>query len=351
MSGTVNISRDLFDHPAFKDAAFSEREAWLWIIMEAAWKPRQRRVGHLVICIERGQLAVSIRFMAEAWGWTAAKVQRYVERLKKLKMICTKADTGLTVITVCNYDKFQNCAKASDTGPIQDRYTSDTNEKKEVIREEEGSEAIASDASVDFAKQLFDRGVAFLSRHGCADRKARSVIGKWRKAYQDTDIFDAFSACSKQGVIDPVPWITARLGGKGKINGDRSDRSKSRMDAFVSGAGSASGMDRRPHRDPSQPLLAGGRPSGTDGGARPRLGGCAGRVSEGSDPGGLPEAHADQQKKADAGGNLSALGGSHAEAAPCFTGYAGTSAAREMQPGSGGEDHAGSRIPAQAVWR
>ena len=135
-AGTVNISRDLFDHCAFRDAPFSEREAWLWIIMEAAWKPRHRRVGHIVISIDRGQLAVSVRFMAEAWGWTAARVQRYVERLKKLKMICVKTDTGLTVITVCNYDKFQTKAKAADTGPIQDRYRTDTNEKKDARREE-----------------------------------------------------------------------------------------------------------------------------------------------------------------------------------------------------------------------
>jgi hypothetical protein len=135
-AGTVNISRDLFDHCAFRDAPFSEREAWLWIIMEAAWKPRQRRVGHIVISIDRGQLAVSVRFMAEAWGWTAAKVQRYVERLKKLEMICAETDTGLTVITVCNYDKFQTKAKATDTGPIQGRYRADTNENKDEIRKE-----------------------------------------------------------------------------------------------------------------------------------------------------------------------------------------------------------------------
>ena len=62
MSGTVNIARDLFDHPAFKAAPFSEREAWLWIIMEASWKPRQKRIGHIVVEVGRGQLAASIRY-------------------------------------------------------------------------------------------------------------------------------------------------------------------------------------------------------------------------------------------------------------------------------------------------
>jgi len=247
----------MFDHPAFKAAPFSEREAWLWIIMEASWKPRQKRIGHIVVEVGRGQLAASIRFMAEAWGWTAAKVQRFVERLKKLEMIRVETDTGLTLLTVCNYDKFQSPAKASDTAAIQDRYTSDTNEKKGVIREED-SEGKPSDASVDFAKQLWDRGVAFLGRHGTPDKQARTLIGKWRKAYQDTDIFEAFAACSKEGVIDPVPWITAKLSGKGKENGKPDSRGERFLRSFVAGASVAPRVDTGPDCDTSRPLLARG---------------------------------------------------------------------------------------------
>lgn len=72
--------------------------------------------------------------------------------------------------------------------------------------------ADASDAeSVDFAKQLFERGVAYLGRHGVSERQARSLIGKWRKDATDAEVFDAFSASSKAGVTDPVSWITARF--------------------------------------------------------------------------------------------------------------------------------------------
>ena len=63
----------------------------------------------------------------------------------------------------------------------------------------------------DFAKQLFDRAVAFLGRHGTPDPQARSFVGKLRKDYTDTDIFAAFADCSRSGVTDPVPWIVARL--------------------------------------------------------------------------------------------------------------------------------------------
>jgi len=136
MSGTVNIARDLFEHGVFKDEPFSEREAWVWMIMAARWKSGTVRVGDFVVELARGEFAASVRFMAGAWDWTAAKVQRYLERLKKMEMICVKTDTGVSVVSICNYEKFQNGAEGADTGPIQDRYRTDTNKKKDVIRKE-----------------------------------------------------------------------------------------------------------------------------------------------------------------------------------------------------------------------
>ena len=136
MSGTVNIARDLFDHGMFKPEVFTEREAWIWLIMQARWKSGAYRAGDFVVNLERGQLAASVRFMAQAWGWTPAKVQRYQKRLINLEMISSKTDTGVTVTTICNYDKFQTLQQTPDTGPIQDRYRTDTEKKTDVIREE-----------------------------------------------------------------------------------------------------------------------------------------------------------------------------------------------------------------------
>lgn len=117
------------------------------------------------------------------------------------------------------------------------------------------TEAKASDASVDFAKQLWERGVAFLGKHGVAEKQARKLIGKWRKDYTDADIFDAFASCNKEGVIDPAPWITARLAGKGKIN-DKASRGEKFLRSFVAGASVAPRMDFGEDSDTSRPLLA-----------------------------------------------------------------------------------------------
>jgi uncharacterized protein YdaU (DUF1376 family) len=109
----------------------------------------------------------------------------------------------------------------------------------------------------DFAKQLWDRGVQFLGRHGVKDRQARTIIGKWRKAYTDTDIFEAFSQCSRAGAVEPVSWIEAKLKSKGTGN-VRTAKGASRLAAFVGGASGTPRLDRGPDRDPARPLLARG---------------------------------------------------------------------------------------------
>lgn len=79
------------------------------------------------------------------------------------------------------------------------------------ILKDSDANASGGDAA-DFAKIVFDRGVAFLCKHGHREQHARSLIGKWRKDHGDREIFDAFAAASKEGVTDPAAWIVARLG-------------------------------------------------------------------------------------------------------------------------------------------
>lgn len=145
----------------------------------------------------------------------------------------------------------ENAAKSMKDKDTDQAIASSREEK----RREELSEAKASDENPDFAKQLWDRGVAFLERNGTPNRQAKAMIGKWRKFYQDTDIFDAFAACSKQGVVDPIPWIAARLNGRDKGDG-KSTRSETRLRAFLAGAAVAPGMGSGEDCDTSQPLLA-----------------------------------------------------------------------------------------------
>lgn len=221
MSGTVRVSRDIFTDCAFRNEPLTEREAFMWLFMEARFAAGERRVGHITVQLERGQLAVSVRFLAEAWQWSKSRVQRFLQAIKKRDMIRAESGTGILVITICNYEKYQASAQTDGTATGQSvGHLRDTCGTKEKNGKEEDTEvtSVTSDAGAseaapedDFAKQLFDRGVAYLARHGHTERQARSVIGRWRKDHSDRDVFDAFAGCAKAGAVDPVPWITAAL--------------------------------------------------------------------------------------------------------------------------------------------
>ncbi|WP_313348209.1 hypothetical protein [Paracoccus sp. (in: a-proteobacteria)] len=119
MAGTVNVSRDLWDDPTFKDSEMSQREAWVWMIAEASWKARTKRAGSIEVELRRGQLAVSTRFMAKAWMWSEPRVRRYLDMLENRRMIERATDAGVTVITICKYDEYQNTPRADDAPPTQ----------------------------------------------------------------------------------------------------------------------------------------------------------------------------------------------------------------------------------------
>lgn len=91
----------------FKDEPLTEREAWVWLIEEAAYKPRQRDIACKTIGLQRGELAASLTYLERAWKWSRDRVRWFLSKLEKHGMIATDKRVGITVVTVCNYDQYQ----------------------------------------------------------------------------------------------------------------------------------------------------------------------------------------------------------------------------------------------------
>jgi len=111
--GTIAIDRGLFGHERFADEPFTEREAWIWMIGQAAFRPHCKRVGSVRVSLRRGEFAHSIRFMAERWKWSPTTVRRFLDRLGSEiegdgALIGTRSDTGITVVSIRTYDDYQS---------------------------------------------------------------------------------------------------------------------------------------------------------------------------------------------------------------------------------------------------
>lgn len=128
--GTFIMDRGWFEHPVFAQEAFTEREAWAWMIARAASTDRTRRVGNVAVPLRRGQFAHSIRFLGKRFQWSHSRVQRFLARLVTESMIDTVAESEVTCVTIRNYDKYQSKPAPADTAnespPIQTKKESIT---------------------------------------------------------------------------------------------------------------------------------------------------------------------------------------------------------------------------------
>lgn len=156
MSGYVRIHRDLVGHPAFRNDA--EAMAFAWMICRAQWKPVRVRYKGKAISLQRGQLAVSVRDFAEAMDRDKAWIERLFARLRAETMIETHNETGVNVITICNYDLYQAETEVRETlaetaDETDARQTRDTEQRIEELKNT--SEAKASSVEEERATKPF----------------------------------------------------------------------------------------------------------------------------------------------------------------------------------------------------
>lgn len=105
------------ENPIFDREEYSRRDAWVWLIENATWKPSRTRVKGEMIDLDRGELCFAQRFLADKWGWSKSRVDRFLKLLAAEGMIEVRTKNGATadhaagqgqsIISICNYEKYQ----------------------------------------------------------------------------------------------------------------------------------------------------------------------------------------------------------------------------------------------------
>lgn len=213
MSGWIALHRGWRDCEAFEDAdePMSQREAWVWLIENAAWKDtRRRNMKGERIEVKRGQFHTSLRTLGDVFGWGKNKVARYLDKLVRYGMVGTASGQSGLLITICNYDKFQDVRDDAEvvtgTASGQSRDTQEQG-KQESSPNGEGV------PPADTVKAIFDIGVTLLAASGHDQRSSRSIVGRWRKDHSDAAVLDALLRCQAQRISNPVEWMPKALAG------------------------------------------------------------------------------------------------------------------------------------------
>jgi uncharacterized protein YdaU (DUF1376 family) len=161
------------------------------------WRSRIGPVIRAFFTVENGAL-ISKRLRQEA---------TYVERQ------CKAQSSRKSGEKIANELNFQELGASVDdpTDMPTDRTPDHPSQQPNNPTYSEDKSSDAGGVETDFAKRVFEEGVALLIRHGLAEKQARSTIGRWRKEQSDPALIEAFTAFAGSGAVDPVGWISARF--------------------------------------------------------------------------------------------------------------------------------------------
>ena len=105
MAGWIKIYRELADHWL---AQHPEKLGW-WVLLllKVAHEDKKVLVGNQLVELKRGQIIASLTFLAELWQTSKRTAERFVELLEKEQMLSRCVSRKVSVITICNYDSYQ----------------------------------------------------------------------------------------------------------------------------------------------------------------------------------------------------------------------------------------------------
>ena len=115
----IKIDREIFSHWIWNEKPFSRAQAWIDLIGLANHETKDFMHQGVLVHGKRGNVYRSKLWLADRWGWSRGKVDRFLNILEKENMIQENrvriGTVNGTVITIVNYGKFQDVRAVKKT--------------------------------------------------------------------------------------------------------------------------------------------------------------------------------------------------------------------------------------------
>jgi DnaD/phage-associated family protein len=148
LQGWISLHRQIQCHWLWQEKPFSKGQAWIDILLLANHEDNKFPLGEDIVSVKRGSFITSELNLMDRWGWSKAKVRRFLDLLRKDNMIVKKTDRKKTAITIVKYDTWQETEtkkepkkdrSETDDRPKKDTNNNDNNDNNREIREETGN--------------------------------------------------------------------------------------------------------------------------------------------------------------------------------------------------------------------
>lgn len=113
--GWISIHRKLQEHWLWQDKPFSKGQAWIDIILMVNHDDGKVIFRDSLYDVKRGQRITSELKLSDRWGWSRNKVRKFLNDLKSDGMITIEKDKRKTLITVENYNDYQDSKNTKGT--------------------------------------------------------------------------------------------------------------------------------------------------------------------------------------------------------------------------------------------
>ena len=138
--GWVKLHRKILGNYLWLSEPFTRGQAWVDLIILTNHEEASFRVRGVKIELKRGQCGWSELSLSERWKWSRGKVRRFLKELENERQIVQQKNNITTVITIVNYDEYQNGSTPNGTtSSTPNGHQTDTNKNDKNNKEEKNT--------------------------------------------------------------------------------------------------------------------------------------------------------------------------------------------------------------------
>jgi hypothetical protein len=132
MEGWVKIHRRLSENPLWTCEPFSRGQAWVDLILIANHADSFFYKRGVMLEVKRGQVGVSEVGLSDRWKWSRTKIRKFLNDLEKEQQIIQQKSNVTQLITIVNYDSYQQKEQQKDSRKTAERHKQECKEEKEI---------------------------------------------------------------------------------------------------------------------------------------------------------------------------------------------------------------------------
>lgn len=193
MEGWIKLHRGLLDNDLWRSEPFSRGQAWVDLLLLANHKESFfYKRGNKVI-VKRGQVGRSSVELSDRWNWSRTKINKFLKDLQKEQQIILHKSTVTQLITIVNYDTYQE--KEQQTGQQKDSRRTAEEQQKDTYKNDkkEKNDKNEKERSKDIVN-VIDVCSFFQSETG-----KKLIIGKTDAKIKASDKYKIINARLKDG--------------------------------------------------------------------------------------------------------------------------------------------------------